>query len=120
MRDTKNCNYRETIIIRHTLLWLSFAILTIEALTSVFINPLSNRLPKPTEKKSLDTIYQKKQLQKISTISLDIVSSSCFFQHKAQEVFYEALVNIVLNRIMITRKTATSSFHSTQRVNYLR
>lgn len=120
MIDTKNCNYREMIIIRHTLLWLCFAILSIESLTSVFIKPLDNRSSKPTEKKSLDTIYQETELKKISTISLEIVSSSCFFQHKVQEVFYEALVNIVLNRMTNTRKTATSSFHSTQRVTYLR
>ena len=120
MIDTKNCNYREMKIIRHTLLWLSFVILSIESLRFVFIKPLGKYSPKPTEKKLLDTIYQDKQFKKFYAISPVTASSHFFFQHKVQEDFYETLLNIVLNRMTNTRKTATSSFHSTQRVTYLR
>lgn len=119
MVKVKNYSYLAVSLVCQALLFLSFAILHIESLSA-----------KPSTKKLLNTANSKiphlphgNLSLRNSTTSLQKVVKpyfSLFFQCANQEIIYAIAIKSMFHRMMTTKKTATSSFHSTQRVTYLR
>lgn len=113
----KTRSSRDTMVkfFRHALLFLSF--------TAVFIQSLSltirqQKLLIHTKAKSVQQITRSSH--GTSSSSKQSVTTPWYFKPIFQEYSHEIAMITLRHRMMANRKTATSSFHSTQRVTYLR
>lgn len=93
---------------RHALLFLSF--------TAVFIQSLSLTI----RQQKLLTNTKAKPAHRITRSSKQSVTTPWYFKPIFQEHSHEIAMITLRHRMTANRKTATSSFHSTQRVTYLR
>lgn len=114
-RDSQN---QSMVVIRQVLLWFTF--LTIEYLNTLRFKQIDQKLLSNSQNSILDTSHNKKASKNIHATQNFITYNFLFSQHQVQEGIYEILINMIINRMITTTKTATSSFHSTQRVTYLR